>query len=780
MALFEPKNIEQQGGDDGVFSNASTFSSPSEAAYETSEEHLWDELSRIDYLVRAQTVRWRLTIGSTKPPQLWGMVHVTDVEIESYLQSDFLPPGCIPSELETCLSELWDRAASKKQEIKKRLEATANQFQMRLEWLSRVCELSDEERDVVLVCLLPELDSRYRRLYGYLQDDVSRNSPTVDLILQILRPVVPDLRSARSLFSSESALIKNHVVIMGGDSRNDDVLSMTPVRLDLHVVNYLLGGAQLDNRLMLVVSTVLRLAGWEELNTVPERLTRLQSFADWWVSRNDETRRGATVFLHGPYGSGRLAAAQAICKSTGIPLLVADASLAARSVHPFELIVDLAYREADLKRAALCWSRCEVLLEENQIHHWDYLLSRSAKFCNLNFIASNKAWEPTGQFRARLYQRIDFPGPGYDLRRKLWEVHLPPTNRFIDPTIDRGHLAEQLANGFQLTEGQILDALDTAKELAFQFDPEHLRVAVDYFYEGCRRQSSRRLITFARRIEPRTDLTFDDLILPDPNRQQLKELRARISHRSRVYSGLGFEHRLSLGRGLIALFTGSSGTGKTMAAELLAREQGVDLYKVDLSAVVSKYVGETEKNLSRVFEEAEDANAIIFFDEADALFGKRGEVKEAQDRWANMEVNFLLQRVEEYAGVVILASNLRQNIDEAFMRRIHVIVEFPFPEAEARFRILGGLFPAGVNHPQVDELRPLTDRFKLSGGSFKNIVLDAAFRALAESNNGKPTLTERRLIAGVAREYQKLGKPITRSEFGEEYFGWIEEDILRG
>jgi SpoVK/Ycf46/Vps4 family AAA+-type ATPase len=567
---------------------------------------------------------------------------------------------------------------------------------------------------------------------------------------------------------------------MGGDSRNDDVLSMTPVRLDLHVVNYLLGGAQLDNRLMLVVSTVLRLAGWEELNTVPERLTRLQSFADWWVSRNDETRRGATVFLHGPYGSGRLAAAQAICKSTGIPLLVADASLAARSVHPFELIVDLAYREADLKRAALCWSRCEVLLEENQIHHWDYLLSRSAKFCNLNFIASNKAWEPTGQFRARLYQRIDFPVPGYDLRRKLWEVHLPPTNRFIDPTIDRGHLAEQLANGFQLTEGQILDALDTAKELAFQFDPEHLRVAVDYFYEGCRRQSSRRLITFARRIEPRTDLTFDDLILPDPNRQQLKELRARISHRSRVYSGLGFEHRLSLGRGLIALFTGSSGTGKTMAAELLAREQGVDLYKVDLSAVVSKYVGETEKNLSRVFEEAEDANAIIFFDEADALFGKRGEVKEAQDRWANMEVNFLLQRVEEYAGVVILASNLRQNIDEAFMRRIHVIVEFPFPEAEARFRILGGLFPAGVNHPQVDELRPLTDRFKLSGGSFKNIVLDAAFRALAESNNGKPTLTERRLIAGVAREYQKLGKPITRSEFGEEYFGWIEEDILRG
>ncbi len=359
------------------------------------------------------------------------------------------------------------------------------------------------------------------------------------------------------------------------------------------------------------------------------------------------------------------------------------------------------------------------------------------------------------------------------MRRRLWEAHLPSQEQFHDAKVNRADLAEQLANGFQLTEGQILDALDTARELSFE-----AQFTVGDLYEGCRRQSSRRLITFARRIEPRSDLTFDDLILPEPNRRQLKELRARISHRSRVYAGLGFERRLTLGKGLIALFTGSSGTGKTMAAELLAREQGVDLYKVDLSAVVSKYVGETEKNLRRVFDEAEDANAIIFFDEADALFGKRGEVKEAQDRWANMEVNYLLQRIEEYAGVVVLASNLRQNIDDAFMRRIHVIVEFPFPEAEARFRILGGLFPFGVQPPDPTELHALTDRFKLSGGSFKNIVLDAAFRALANANGQKPVLTLRWLVDGVAREYQKLGRPLTRTEFGEEFFKWVETDIL--
>jgi SpoVK/Ycf46/Vps4 family AAA+-type ATPase len=194
--------------------------------------------------------------------------------------------------------------------------------------------------------------------------------------------------------------------------------------------------------------------------------------------------------------------------------------------------------------------------------------------------------------------------------------------------------------------------------------------------------------------------------------------------------------------------------------------------------VVSKYVGETEKNLARVFSEAEDANAIILFDEADALFGKRGEVKEAQDRWANMEVNYLLQRVEEYAGTVVLTSNLRQNIDEAFLRRIHVIVDFPSPDAEARLRIIEGLFPPGIQPPATDELRLVADRFKLAGGSFKNIVVDAAFLALAAASGEKLQVTLRQLVAATARECQKLGKPITKGEFGEAFYSWIEEDIL--
>jgi hypothetical protein len=754
--------------------SATDLSMPAEP-YANSAEHLSDELCRIDHLIRAQTGRWKQTIATTKPSELWGMVHVTDAEIDSYLNSEFVPPGALPNELETALGANWQAAELMNRRIRKRIEQTDSAEPLRLEQLRFLFALSDLERDALLLCLLPEVDARYRRLFGYLQDDVSRAAATVELILQILYPLIPEPHLGRQLFSIASPLVKSQLVVVGGDARVDEPLPMRTVRIDERIANFILGSDVPDRRLDRLVLESTIAVQWGQLVVNQSRIVYLQRLAEW-CQRQRKLIKGTTLFLHGGYGSGRLATAQAMCTAIGSPLLIADLAMVARS-SSFEALIDLIYREAALRDAALYWSNCDALLESNQSQHlWDYVIS-AAVSGQLTFLSSSTLWEPAGQFHNRMYQRLDFPTPEYELRRALWNAELPAEKHFTDPNLSRELLAEQLANGFQLTAGQIRDVLEAARKISFERDRQAGAVSVNDLYEACRRQSSR-LNAFARRIEPRTDLTFDDLVMPEPNRIQLAELRSRIRHRSRVYNGLGFEHRVSLGMGLIALFTGSSGTGKTMAAELLAREQGVDLYKVDLSAVVSKYVGETEKNLSRVFAEAEDANAIIFFDEADALFGKRGEVKEAQDRWANMEVNYLLQRVEEYAGVVILASNLRQNIDDAFMRRIHVICEFPFPAADARFRILTGLFPPGLQRPSDDELMLLTERFKLAGGSLKNVVLDAAFRALTGKNGGPLAITSRHLAAGVAREYQKLGRPITRSEFGDDFFNFVDEDIL--
>jgi ATPase family associated with various cellular activities (AAA) len=780
-AKDEPIHHPGANGVEGEGQVSATERSMSVGPYVNSAEHLADELCRIDHLVRAQTERWKRTIAVSKSSELWGMVHVTDAEIDSYLNSAFVRPGVLANELETALAADWQAAALMNVTIRSRLEQTGSAQSLRLEELGSLFALSDLERDVILLCLLPELDARYRRLFGYLQDDVSRSSPTVELILQILYPLISEPHLGRQLFSVASPLVKFQLIVVGGDARSDEPLSMRTVRIDERVANYILGSDVPDRRLERIVSESTTAVEWDQLVVNQSRIAYLQRLADW-CRRQIGLITGTTLFLHGGYGSGRLATAQAMCNTTGSSLLVADLAAAVRS-NSFEQLVDLAYREAALRGAALYWSNCEALLDSNQQQHlWDFLINAAGNG-RLTFLSSSTLWEPAGQFHNRMYQRLDFPTLNYELRRQLWKAELPQEEHLADRGANRDLLAEQLANGFQLTAGQIRDALDAARKISYERDPEAGVVSVADLYEACRRQSSRRLMTLARRIEPRTDLTFDDLVMPGPNRMQLMELRSRIRHRSRVYNGLGFEQRVSMGKGLIALFTGSSGTGKTMAAELLAREQGVDLYKVDLSAVVSKYVGETEKNLSRVFAEAEDVNAILFFDEADALFGKRGEVKEAQDRWANMEVNYLLQRVEEYAGVVILASNLRQNIDEAFMRRIHVIVEFPFPEAAARFRILTSLFPAGLERPADDELMLLTERFKLAGGSLKNIVLDAAFRALTAKNGtakngGPPAITSRHLAAGVAREYQKLGRPITRSEFGDDFFDFVDEDIL--
>jgi AAA+ superfamily predicted ATPase len=753
---------------------------PATGPYADSAEHLWDELRRVDQLVRAQTVRWWLTIGAAKPDHLWGMVHVTDAEVEAYLGSPFMPPHQLPAELEQALTGYWEAAEELAQAIQARRVQTPPPITLRLDRLQALFGLSNLERDIVLICLLPELDARYRRLLGYLQDDASRTRPAVELVLQILHPVATQPGVGRAAFDVGAPLLAHHLLTMSAYDQDGEPLPMRAIRLDDRIVDYLLGYDRLDARLTGVTTELGESLTWDALIIDPDRLARLQALAAWWQARRKKMGMTAALLLRGPYGSGRLAAARAICTTAETPLLVVDVPGAFRAAEGWERLVDLSYREATLRQAALYWAGCETLLEREQpAHRWDYLIAAAEKFNGLTFLASQTAWDPAGRFHDQPFLRLELPMPGYDIRCRLWEAHLPPSEAFTDPAPDRAVLAELLANSFQFTEGQIVDALTTARGLATRRNPPSPRLTIDDLYAGCRRQSGRRLITMARRIEPRTELTFDDLVLPASNRRQLQELRVRIHHRSHVYSGLGFERRLSLGKGLIALFTGSSGTGKTMAAELLASEQGVDLYKVDLSAVVSKYVGETEKNLSKVFAEAEDANAIIFFDEADALFGKRGEVKEARDRWANIEVNYLLQRIEEYAGVVIMASNLRQNIDEAFLRRIHVLVEFPFPDAEARFQILRTMFPEGLPRPPDAEIRPLAEQFRLSGGSLKNIVIDAAFRALAGAGPGEtPVITQRHLVAATGREYQKLGKPITKGVFGEAFYAWIEEDVL--
>jgi SpoVK/Ycf46/Vps4 family AAA+-type ATPase len=267
-----------------------------------------------------------------------------------------------------------------------------------------------------------------------------------------------------------------------------------------------------------------------------------------------------------------------------------------------------------------------------------------------------------------------------------------------------------------------------------------------------RQASSSRLGELASRLPP--GYRWEDLVVPERQRDLLRSISAYLRHRDRVLSDWGYDRSVARTQGLKVLFAGESGTGKTMAAQVLAAELGLEIFRVDLATIVSKYIGETEKNLDRIFNAADGSNAILFFDEADALFGKRSEISDSHDRYANIEVAYLLQKMEGYAGAVILATNYRRNIDDAFVRRLDFVIDFPFPEAEDRKRIWRLLLP--VEAPLADDLDIdfLATQFKLSGGSIRNCSLSAAFQAADDDG----VIGMRHLVRAVALEYGKQGR----------------------
>jgi SpoVK/Ycf46/Vps4 family AAA+-type ATPase len=354
--------------------------------------------------------------------------------------------------------------------------------------------------------------------------------------------------------------------------------------------------------------------------------------------------------------------------------------------------------------------------------------------------------------RKRPLIRLDVNKPSTAEQQSLWRDALGPLAQELNGQIKT--LTSQFdlgTQGIRAASAEVLEGLSQGREEA----PGAV------LWEACRAQSRPRLDDLAQRIEPAA--VWDELVLPELQRQVLREIAVHVRQRSKVYETWGFTTKGTRGLGISALFAGASGTGKTMAAEVLAGELRLDLYRIDLSQVVSKYIGETEKNLRRVFDAAEEGGAILLFDEADALFGKRSEVKDSHDRYANIEVSYLLQRMEAYRGLAILTTNMKNALDTAFLRRIRFIVQFPFPDAAQRAEIWRRIFPADTptEDLKVDKLA----RLNVAGGNIRNIALNAAFLA-AEA--GEPVgMTH--LLRAARSEYSKLEKPLTETEIG----GWV-------
>ncbi|MGH2403083.1 MAG: ATP-binding protein, partial [bacterium] len=606
-------------------------------------------------------------------------------------------------------------------------------------------------QQVLFLCLAPELDPTFERLYAYVQNDVSRKYPTPHLALTLFAgdPRASargdrgeDRLAARNSFLTDAPLRRFRLVALDHGSLPGTAPGARPLRLDDRIIDYVCGVNRLDERvadfLMLLPVSLPSPAHLE----LVDRLQR-------WVEAEAKRRTKLTLNLIGPQGAGKRAVARAICDRLGLHLCGLNAIGLPVAGPERRDMLRLLERDGILSRLAFYIDATETdRADKVAMTVLSDLIERLGAFL---VIGSRERWETGSEILV-----AGVPKPDANAQCALWRQALAEQGHSLNGQI------EGVVQQFDFGPIAIHQTVAAARARARLRDPhDRSGVTTDDLWQACREQAAWRLDELAQRIVPCH--TWEDIVLPDDILRQLQEIAAQVAKRAHVYEQWGFGARLSRGRGISALFSGPSGTGKTMAAEILAHDLKLDLYRIDLAGVVSKYIGETEKNLRKVFDAAEQSGAILFFDEADALFGKRSEVKDSHDRYANIEISYLLQRMEDYRGLAILATNMKSHLDQAFLRRLRFLVDFPFPGSADRQRIWQKVFPSQAPVEGLDYV--FLSRLEIAGGNIKNIALNAAFLAAKAAH----LIRMEHVLRAAKREYAKIDKLISESEFGSHY-----------
>ena len=600
--------------------------------------------------------------------------------------------------------------------------------------LERLCtgfRLTTFERQVVLLCAGVELSASLANLCALAQDNSRLTYPTFSLALAVL----PE--ADWSALAQVAPLRRWRLI----EVANGESLTQSRLRIDERVLHYLTGVSYLDDRLQGLIHPIPRPNALSPSHQqLADQITQL-----WTKSASPQK---LIIQLCSPQLSPTAAIAATVCKALNMQGHTIPAMDIPTMVTEREALARLWERESVLLRSVL-------LVNCQEMEGRDRLRTLLAFIRTLGSRVIIATREPLPIAQPATI-RLDVPALSVNEQRLLWHQALnqvtPQPEQAIDLLIAQFDLSAETIQSI-VSEMQ-LNQLETQSE-------ETAAIDLDTLWAHCRQQTRTQLDDLAQRIPPIA--TWNNLVLPEGQRQILQEITAQVRQRTTVYETWEFAVRGANGLGISALFVGVSGTGKTMAAEVMANELQLDLYRIDLSQVVSKYIGETEKNLRRVFDAAETGGAILLFDEADALFGKRSEVKDSHDRYANIEVSYLLQRMEAYRGLAILTTNLKSAIDPAFLRRIRFVVQFPFPDVAQRIEIWRRMIPPKLPTAELNFTQ--LARLNVTGGNIRNIALNAAFLAA----DAGESLHMKHLLRSARTEYSKLERSLTDAEIG----GWV-------
>ena len=623
--------------------------------------------------------------------------------------------------------------------------------------LAAVFALEPVEVDILALALAAEVDLRYERIFGYLHDDLTRRRLTPDLACQLLCDSLDERIGMRRLFDPHAPLVRHALVhlVQEGGAPGGSLIGQA-VRLDDGIIDWLLGAGAVDRRL---AGAVYR----EDVPAGP--LPHVPAATVEALLREERGGEGLHALLLGPDVQLQTNLARHVARELEQPLYIADCARLSQLEVPFAEAALVIARTALLAGGVTLWLGGDALTEAEpggaaRLEAWRDAVTRAGTTAHM--LALREA-PRSAVHHGRPLVTVRLPLPDSGERQRLWVQRLAE-HRVAVADADAALLAEVV----QLDGAAIDRALAAAIAQARWRDAASDKVTIDDLLAAARAQIVRSLPRYATRMEGVH--RWEDIVLEADRLRQLEELCDRVRHRRVVLDEWGFGRRLTLGKGIAALFSGPSGTGKTMAAQIIAASLGMDLYRVEIPAVVSKYIGETEKALEQLFREAQGTSVILFFDEADALFGKRSEVKDAHDRYANIEISYLLQAIEQYDGLTILATNLRHNVDDAFVRRLAFAVSFPFPEAPERQRIWERSWPQDVPLAADIDAEFLARQFKLAGGNIRNVTLAAAYAAAADGR----MVTMAHVVRAIRREFQKMGRVCVETDFGP-YFPLLDQ-----